>query len=262
MKSFLYYTGNMGFCANLNGIIRAIEYCSRNSMKLYICCEYGMHGDLMQLFDFGHDIEFVKGMPPGYSIQGDNPLFEVAHPDWDHGPNTSLDNYNKMYSIDISFERQREIALRFIPKIPDERTPAETFDAIHIRRGDALTAGEGGKYFHAMDYLAKTTCDDVFVMSDDHRVIDEISGPKKIHHMIPEDEIGNWGNISYVTEPGQPVFILRNDKMKLIVRLIQEMYIAAKSQTFLYTNSCVGHFVSLIHRDPTRCINLQSPPSD
>jgi hypothetical protein len=216
-----------------------------------------MHGDLMRLIDFGHDIEFVKGIPPGYSVRTDDPFLEVVHPDWDHGPNAALDNFNKLNSIDISFERQREIALRFIPKIPDEHTPVETFDAIHILRGDAMTSGEGCKYFHAMDYIAKTTCDDVFVMSDDHRVLGEISGHKKIHHMIPESEIGNWGNISYVTEPGQPVFILRNDKMELIVRLIKEMYIAAKSQTFVYTNSSVGHFVSLIHQDPTRCINLQ-----
>jgi len=261
MKNFLYYTGNMGFCANLICIIRAIEYCSRNSMKLHICCEYGMHGDLIHLFDFGHDIEFVKGIPPGYSMQNDNPLFEVAHPDWDHGPHTSLDNFNKMNSIDISIERQREIALRFVPKVQLLNISAEAFDALHIRRGDALTAGEGGKYFHAMDYLAKTSCDDVFVMSDDHRVVDEFSGPKKIHHMIPESEIGNWSTPNYLTEPDQPVFIHRNDRMKLIVRLIQEMYIAAKSQTFVYTNSCVGGFVSLIHRDPTRCINLQSLPS-
>ena len=112
-----------------------------------------------------------------------------------------------------------------------------------------------------MDYIAKTTCDDVFVMSDDHRVIHEISGPKKIHHVIPETEIGNWTTNNYVTEPGQPVFALRRDRREVIKRLIQEMYIAAKSQTFLYTNSSVSHFVSLIHHDPTRCINLQSPPS-
>lgn len=217
-----------------------------------------MHGDLTKLFDFGHDIEFANGLPPGYSIPKNNPFGEVAHPDWDHGPNASLDNFNKIERIEISFERQCEIARKFKPKVKLLDAPVEKFDALHIRRGDAMTAGEGCKYFHAMDFLEKTTCDDIFVMSDDHRVLDEISGPKKIYHMIPEYEIGHWGNISYVTDPGrQPVFRFRSDKMDVTVRLIQEIYIAAKSQTFVCTNSSVAHFVSLIHRDHTRCINLQ-----
>lgn len=261
MKDFLYFTGNMGFCANLICIIRAIEYCSRNGKKLHVCCDYGMHGDMSQLFDFGHDIEFVTGFLQGWGYP-ENPYYEIAHPDWDHGRNPSLENFEKMNSIDISFERQREIASRFKPKIPLLRFAAEEYDALHIRRGDAMTSGEGCKYFHAMDYIAKTTCDDVFVMSDDHRVLEEISGPKKIHHMIPETEIGNWSTINYVTEPGQPVFAHNPDRMISITRLIQEMYIAAKSKTFVFTNSSVGHFVSLIHQDPIRCINLQSPPSD
>jgi hypothetical protein len=281
----LYYVGNMGFCANLINLIRVIEYCFRRNVKLYVCCDYSMHGKIHELFDFGLDVQIVTGVPPGWSIT-ENPHFEVVHPDWDHGDTLSLRNYIKINSIDVPTERLREIALRFVPKVSLETTircPEDTaaqrqqksrashastetipekYDAVHIRRGDAMTSGEGCKYFHAMDYIAKTTYDDVFVMSDDHRVLDEISGSKKIHHTIPETEVGNWTTLNYVTNPGQPVFALRSDKLDVTKRLIQEMYIAAKSQTFVYTNSSVGHFVSLIHQDPTRCINLQSPPSE
>jgi len=257
----LYYIGNMGFCANLVALIRVIEYCFRRNVKLYVCSSYSIHDNIQNMFDFGPDVQFVTGAPPGWSIT-QNPHFEVVHPDWDHGSHLALDNYIKISSIDISPERLREIALRFIPKFHLETIPSKKYDAIHIRRGDAMTSGEGCIYFHSMDYIAKTTCDDVFVMSDDHRVLDEISGPKKIHHMIPETEIGNWTTNNYVTEPGQPIFAMRKDKLDVTKRLIQEMYIAAKSQTFVFTNSSVGYFVSLIHRDPTRCINLQSPPSD
>jgi hypothetical protein len=257
----LYYVGNMGFCANLINLIRVIEYCFRRNVKLYVCCDYSIHGKIHELFDFGLDVQFVTGVPPGWSIT-ENPHFEVVHPDWDHGDTLSLRNYIKINSIDVPTERLREIALRFVPKVSLETTIPEKYDAVHIRRGDAMTSGEGCKYFHAMDYIAKTTYDDVFVMSDDHRVLDEISGSKRIHHTIPETEVGNWTTLNYVTNPGQPVFALRDDKLDVTKRLIQEMYIAAKSQTFVYTNSSVGHFVSLIHQDPTRCINLQSPHSD
>jgi hypothetical protein len=274
----LYYIGDMGFCANLINLIRVIEYCFRRNVKLYVCCDYSMHGKIHELFDFGPDVQFVNGVPPGWSIT-ENPHFEVVHPDWDHGDTVSLKNYMKITNLDVPEERLREIALRFVPKVSldttaqrqrksrashasTETTIPEKYDALHIRRGDAMTSGEGCKYFHAMDYIAKTTCDDVFVMSDDHRVLGEISGSKKIHHTIPETEVGNWTTPNYVTQTDQPVFALRDDKMDVTKRLIQEMYTAAKSQTFVYTNSSVGHFVSLIHQDPTRCINLQSHPSD
>jgi hypothetical protein len=257
----LYYIGNMGFCANIINMIRVIDYCFKRNVKLYVCCDYSIHGNIHELFDFGPDVQFVTGVPPGWSIT-ENPHFEVVHPDWDHGETLSLMNYKKINSLEIPTERLREIALRFIPKVSLETTIPEKYDALHIRRGDAMTSGEGCKYFHAMDYIAKTTCDDVFVMSDDYRVLSEISGSRTVHHIIPETEIGNWTTPNYVTEIGQPVFARRNDKLDVTKRLIQEMYTAAKSQAFVYTNSSVGHFVSLIHQDPTRCINLQSPPSD
>lgn len=252
----LYYIGNMGFCANIMDLIRVIEYCFRRNVKLYVCCDYSIHGKIHELFDFGLDVHFVTGMPPGWSIT-ENPHFEVMHPDWDHGQTKSLDNYMKMASIEIPQERLREIALRFIPRVSLETTIPEKYDALHIRRGDAMTSGEGCKYFHAMDYIAKTTYDDVFVMSDDYRVLGEISGSKKVHHTIPETEVGNWTTNNYVTEPEQPVFATRDDKLDVTKRLIQEMYIAAKSQRFIHTHSNVSQFINLIHRDPSQCIDLQ-----
>jgi hypothetical protein len=164
----------------------------------------------------------------------------------------------KITTMNISPERLREIALRFVPKVPLETTIPEKYDALHIRRGDAMTSGEGCKYFHAMDYIAKTTCDDVFVMSDDYRVLAEISGSKKIHHMIPETEVGNWTTDNYTTQDDQPIFSNRKDKLDVTKRLIQEMYIAAKSQRFIYTYSNVAFFIKLIHRDPSQCIYLQN----
>ena len=256
----LYYTGNMDFCANIMDLIRVMEYCFRRNVKLYVCCDYSIHGNIYEFLDFGPDVQFVNGVPPGWSIT-ENPHFEVMHPVWDHGPTLSLDNYMKITTMDIPPERLREIALRFVPKVSLETTIPEKYDAVHIRRGDALTSGEGCKYVHAMEYIAKTTCDDVFVMSDDHRVLGEISGSKRIHHTIPETEVGNWTTENYVTEPGQPIFALREDKMDVTKRLIQEMYTAAKSQKFLYTYSNVAFFVKLIHRDPSQCIDLSDTVS-
>mgnify|MGYP000382148208 CR=1 FL=1 len=171
----LYYIGDMGFCANLINLIRVIEYCFRRNVKLYVCCDYSMHGKIHELFDFGPDVQFVNGVPPGWSIT-ENPHFEVVHPEWDHGDTVSLKNYMKITNLDVPEERLREIALRFVPKVSldtaaqrqrksrashgsTETTIPEKYDALHIRRGDAMTSGEGCKYFHAMDYIAKTTCD-------------------------------------------------------------------------------------------------------
>jgi hypothetical protein len=253
----LYYIGNMGFCANVIDIIRVIEYCFRRNVKLYVCCDYSIHGNIYEFLDFGPDVQFVNGVPPGWGIT-ENPHFEVMHPDWNHGRTLALDNYMKITTMNIPPERLREIALRFVPKVPLETTIPEKYDALHIRRGDAITSGEGCKYFHAMDYIAKTTCDDVFVMSDDYRVLAEISGSKKIHHMIPETEVGNWTTDNYTTQDDQPIFADRKDKLDVTKRLVQEMYIAAKSQRFVYTYSNVAFFIKLIHRDPSQCIDLQN----
>ena len=112
----LYYIGDMGFCANLINLIRVIEYCFRRNVKLYVCCDYSMHGKIHELFDFGPDVQFVNGVPPGWSIT-ENPHFEVVHPEWDHGDTVSLKNYMKITNLDVPEERLREIALRFVPKV-------------------------------------------------------------------------------------------------------------------------------------------------
>ena len=241
----------MGFCANLISLIKLIDYCTSN---LYICCDYGMHGDLNNFFEFPKNIKFVNGLLPGYTISN-NEKYDVVHADWDN-TNPTLILHEKIISSKVSFERQREIALSFKPKIKINY-PSEKYDAVHIRRGDAMTSGEGASYHHASEYLEKTTCEDVFVMSDDYRVISEI--PKKVHHMIPEDELGNWSTKKYVTNTyEQPVFKFqsREKKNQIIERLIQEMYISAQSETFVHENSGVALFIKLIHKNPERCISL------
>ena len=242
----------MGFCSNLISIIRAIEYCSQNNLRLKICSDYSMHGDFSQWFDFG--VEFIKMPVPGYLIP-DTPDQVIAHPHWDH-PNPSLVNFEKITNVKASKERMREIAQSIKPKIDIPWLQCPVYDAIHIRRGDALTSGEGGTYHHGSDYLKHTTCDDVFVMSDDHRVLGELSG--NVHHMIPEHEVGNWSTPNYVTGPNQPVFMFHpiERKNEINNRLVRELYIASKSETFVSTNSSVGDFVTLIHKNPNKCINL------
>ena len=253
MRPLLYYTGNMGFCANLNALIKVIDYCK--DRELHVCCDYGMHGNLEDYFEFPEGLHFVKGFfPPGY-LMADHPKYDVCHPYWDE-PNPTLALYDEINSIQVSFERQREIVQSWKPKIKIS-PPCEKYDAVHIRRGDALTSGEGAMYHHANEYVQKTTLNDVFVMSDDFRVISEI--PRKVHHMIPEGETGNWSTPNYVTKQGeQPVFMFRSHEKKkqITERLVQEMYIAANSETFVHECSSVAHFIKLIHKNPERCISL------
>ena len=243
----------MGFCSNMINIIRAIEYCFQNNLKMKICSEYSMHGDFSKWFDFG--IEFVHMPCQGYLIP-DTPEQIIAHPHWDH-PNPSLVTFDKIVNVKASKERLCEIAQGIRPTIDIPWLTCPVYDAIHIRRGDALTSGEGGTYHHGSEYLKKTTCDDVFVMSDDYRVLDELSGPR-IHHMIPEYHRGNWSTPNYVTQPGQPVFLFQSEdrKNEINERLVRELYIASKSDTFVSTNSSVGDFVALIHKNPNKCFNL------
>lgn len=253
MQTLVYYTGNMGFCSNMISIIRAIEYCSQNNLKMKICSDYSMHGDFSRWFDFG--IEFVHMPAPGYLIP-DTPEQTVVHPHWDN-PNPSLATFEKITNVKSTQERLREIAHSIKPKIDIPWLKCSTYDAVHIRRGDALTSGEGGTYHHGSEYLKKTTCDDVFVMSDDYRVLGELSGVT-LHHMIPEYEVGNWSTPNYVTAHGQPVFLFQSTARKNEIndRLVRELYIASNSETFVSTNSSVGDFVRLIHKNPEKCINL------
>jgi hypothetical protein len=225
-------------------------------MKLLLCPDYCIYGDVTPFFDFG--VEIIRNIPPGWAVQP-HPDFVFAHPNWDY-PNPTLELFNEIHLMNIPIEDKIRIARSFKPLVSIPEVPCEIFDALHIRRGDALTSGEGCKYFHAMDYIAKTTCDDVFVMSDDHRVLGEISGNKRIHHEIPETDVGNWSTPSYVTARGQPVLAFQNQdkKNENMTRLIQEMYIASKSQRFVHTYSNVSRFIKLIHRDSSQCIDLQN----
>lgn len=247
----LYFTGNMGFCSNLLNILRAMEYASQNNMDLEVCCDFGMHGNFSDWFDFGPNVHFVSSELPGFMIP-DTPERIVAHPHWDNS-NPSLVNFEKILKTEIK-------KVHIVPKIDIPQLPCKKYDAMHIRRGDAMTSGEGCKYFHAIEFMKHVTCDDIFVMSDDHRVLDEFETDKKIHHMIPSEEIGNWSTPNYRTNKNQPIFMFQTKEYKnaTIKRLIQEMYIASRSQKFICTNSCVAHFVSLIHERPENCINLQS----
>ena len=253
MQTLVYYTGNMGFCSNMINIIRALEYCSQNNLKMKICSEYSMHGDFSKWFDFG--VEFVHMPDQGYLIPDTHDQI-IAHPHWDN-PNPSLVTFDKIVNVKATRERLREIAQSIKPKIAIPWLKCPVYDAVHIRRGDALTSGEGGTYHHGSEYLKKTTCDDVFVMSDDHRVLGELTGAT-IHHMIPEYHLGNWSTPNYVTQPGQNVFMFQPAARKDEIndRLVRELYIASKSETFVSTNSSVGDFVSLIHKNPDKCINL------
>jgi hypothetical protein len=252
MKPLLVFTGNVGFCAHLNFIIKAFDYSGEN---LFICCDFGVHGSLEDYFQFPKGVQFVHSQVPGYALQTDE--FDVVHPDWDH-PNPTLELFEKINSRIVSFERQSEIAKLFKPKMMINY-PCEKYDAVHIRRGDALTAGEGTSYHHASEYIDKTTLDDVFVMSDDYNVLSEIS-KKVLYHLIPEDCVGNWTTPNYVTQPStQPIFMFQSHetKRKLITRLVQEMYIAANSETFIHEVSNIPHFIKLIHKNPESCISLK-----
>jgi hypothetical protein len=162
--------------------------------------------------------------------------------------------------MDIPFADKRRIALSFKPLVSIPDFPCESFDAVHVRRGDAFTVPQGCEYYHGSEYIANTSCDDVFVMSDDHRVLIELEG-KKIHHMIPDDADGWYAVPGSITKPGeQKVFAFQNQdkKNENMTRLVQEMYIASKSQRFVHTFSNVARFIKLIHRDPSLCIDLQN----
>jgi hypothetical protein len=256
MKTLVLYTGTNGFCANLISIIRAIEYAKQKSFHLKICCDYGMYGDYSHFFDFG--LEFISDIPPGFETDPDDENFVYAHPDWDHGSHKSLDLFEEINGFPVSFERKREIALSFKPKIRIPQTEVDKYDAIHVRRGDALTFGQGAHYHHAIEYLQKTNCRDVFVMTGDFRVISEIPDSVKIFHIVPPDENGWWGCPASVTSRDQPIFMFQSPcvKYKNTVRLIIEMYTAARSETFVHQFSNVSEFIKLIHKNPERCVSL------
>lgn len=256
-KTLILYAGNIGLCATINSIVYAIDYCEKNNMKLRFCPKYGLYGDVTKFIDFG--VECIKVLPPGYAMNP-HPEYEFAHPYWD-GPNNTQALFDKIVLADIPFERQRAIALTFKPLVPIPELPCEVFDAVHIRRGDAFTVPQGCEYHVTNDYLEKTSCDDVFIMSDDHRVLDEVSSAKKIHHMIPADADGWYAVLGSITKPTeQTIFAFQpqHKKDENTIRLIQEMYIAAKSQKFIHTFSNVSRFIKLIHRDPSQCIDLQN----
>ena len=259
-RTLVYYAGNMGFCANLNNIIRMIEYSKRNNMKMKICYDYSMHGNYDKYIDLG--IETISGIPEGYRTPLD-PLNVFVHPDWDH-PNPTLEMFETIQKMDMTLEQKRAIAKTFVPKMNTVPPFDFEYDALHIRRGDAMTSGEGCKYFHASEYLKHTPQEHVFVMSDDYNVLSECNG-KIIHHIIPENSVGNWSTPNYVTEPEkQPVFMFQSNQTKYEIthRLVTEMYICAKSKTFVHTNSSVSEFIKCIHDSPERCINLQSLVQD
>lgn len=255
-KTLILYSGNIGLCATINSIVYAIDYCEKNNMKLLFCPDYGLYGDFTKFIDFGVDI--IKNIPQGYAMLP-HPAYECAHPYWD-GPNISQALFDKIVLADIPFERQREIALTFKPLVPNPEIPCEVFDAVHVRRGDAFTVPQGCEYRHGSAYITNTTCDDVFVMSDDYRILKEFDG-KKIHHMIPPDADGWYAVPGSITNPNeQTIFACQpqDKKDENTTRLIQEMYIAAKSQRFVHTFSNVSTFIKLIHRDPSQCIDLQN----
>ena len=255
-KTLILYAGSIGLCATINSIVYAIEYCEKNNMKLLFCPDYGLYGDVTKFIDFG--VECIKKIPPGYAMHPHS-VYEFAHPYWD-GPNNTQALFDKIVQSDIPFERQREIALTFQPLVPIPEIPCEVFDAVHVRRGDAFTVPQGCEYHHGSAYIANTTCDDVFVMSDDYRILKEFDG-KKIHHMIPPDADGWYAVPGSITKPTeQKIFACQpqHKKDENTIRLIQEMYIAAKSQSFVHTFSNGARFIKLIHRDPSLCIDLQN----
>jgi len=258
-QTLILYTGNVGLCAILLNIIRAIYYCEQNNMKLLLCPDYCIYGDVTPFFDFG--VEIIRNIPPGWAVQP-HPDFVFAHPNWDY-PNPTLELFHEILHMDIPFEDKRRIALSFKPLVSIPEFPCESFDAIHVRRGDAFTVPQGCEYRHGSAYIKNTTCDDVFVMSDDYRVLKELDG-KNIHHMIPSDADGWYAVPGSITKPvEQKVFAFENQdkKNENMTRLVQEMYIASKSQRFIHTFSNVARFIRLIHRDPSQCIDLQDTVS-
>lgn len=256
MKTLILYTGNVGLCAILFNIIHAIYYCEKNNMKLLLCPDYCIYGDVTPFFDFG--VEIIRNIPPGWAVQP-HPDFVFAHPDWDC-PNPTLELFNEILQLDITFDDKRRIALSFKPLVPFPEIPWDSFDAVHVRRGDAFTVPQGCEYRHGSEYIAHTMCDDVFVMSDDYRVLNEFGG-KKIHHMIPDDADGWYAVANSITKPNeQKIFAFQNQSKKNenMIRLVREMYIAAKSQTFVHTFSNVARFIKLIHRDPSQCVDINT----
>lgn len=259
MKPFIFYTTNIGLCSQLSLIIKGIILCKKQNREFLLCTKYGMYPDLRIFFET--PIKFIEDIPPGLFIEQNE--VDTCFPSWDY-PNAPFFNENMknleiLLNYDASFEEMREIALTFFkPKI--EKIHLEkSYDAVHIRRGDQILSGENGmKYIHAMKFIDMTQLNDVFVMSDDYRVINEIHG-KNVHTIIPKNLTGHISTGSYYKNGYDIPFTHKpyEEKLHLTKIFLQEVYTCAESELFIaHFTSAVPNFIKLIHKNPDNCIKV------
>ena len=266
MRPFILYTETVGLAGQLLYIIYAIEYCVRNKQQLYISCDYNMYGDLRNYFEFDKDVMFISGLPPGYCVDQTN--CDTAHPDWTNvnAPHykESIANFNKLYELDIPFERLREISATIKPLHNVYSINDTKYDAVLVRRGDKMSSGDNGfKYNHASDHLVHTQCEDVFVLSDDFNAIKECreSTKKNILSITPGYRKGFVAIPFYVTPGSDSPFIFKPLEHRISdTRIfVNEMYVAAQSERFIASfKTNVAMFIKLIHRNPENCVDIQA----
>lgn len=253
---------NIGFCSQLLNIIYAIAYCEDTNRKLYICCRYSMYPDIRLFLDLQNSIEYIDDIEPGIFINQDN--IDTCFPTWDY-PNApyikeNLKNLEIITNHPISFERKRKFSLQFIPKIRIDFDIKPPYDSIHIRRGDQINGENNMRYINAMKFIEKTNNDNVFVMSDDYNVLNEINTNKKIHNIILPCMKGFIATPSYCKYGSDIPFSHKSydEKYKLTCILIREIYICANSEYFIGNFiSSIPNIIKFIHKDPSKCIDIR-----
>ena len=274
---FLYSLTKRGFYSEINNLLNVVLYGLVSRRKLIIDQSHFAGGDLVWSDLYKSDLPLLevdsyKSIHPAWIITGhSSPGFKEIGSSVRRWHRYKRFFFLKPYGFHKNvFAAKRYLARSLCqPLRPAKETYTLSGDyaAIHIRRGDKVNgyiSSSGNMIVEGDDcplgdYLAciRNTSPSVkliFVMTDQYEVV------QSLRSMAPELEIFT---LCQNREKGyvQSEFNLlkKQEKVLAIKRMILEVEIASNSQIFFGCyKSNVSRFVTLVHKNPSRCFSVDS----
>jgi len=247
----IFYFTNTGLCAQLLRLAKAEKYYD----KIHLCTTHTMYGDLRRFIEFPERFSWIDEIPYGPFLHNINKDVDIYCPDWDYAGAPSyqknidfVDNFGKLPEPTDDEYRKfcSELKLKTTHSIS-----SQNYNCISVRLGlqpHFKTEKNIRKFFEHFPID-----EEVFIMCDSARVVDDIPPGYKYFHIIPEIQEG----FSAGEGPGWKTYrqFSQNERDLMTQKFINEIDIASRSKIMVADfRNLSSLFVYFIHKH--KCIEL------
>ena len=213
------------------------------------------------MFMYGNILDYINCDIPIVK----QPIGRICAP-WISSVPEHTELFTRIVEKPKTFEDMKDVSKRFSLKFPKiSINLPEQYDAIHVRKGDKVYGSDKQSENHSIQsYLKYVTSENLYVMTDDYSVIEKVKEYYKgtVFYLVDVSDNGFWDpyNLRVCLKEvvnNEDKFV-KSDKYQSTMKLLEEVLICSKSQTFIGAySSNVAKYIKLVH-ETGKCISIDA----